>query len=69
MHCLVGHLQRLASFDQDPVLSANPCAHHDSCGGRQPQRAGAGNGQDGDGGLEGKANDDFGLGDVLVVTL
>lgn len=68
-HCLVGHLQRLASFDQDPVLSSNPCAHHDSCRGCQPQRAGACNGQNCDGRLEGKADDDFRFGDVLVVAL
>lgn len=67
--CLVRHLQRLASFDQDPVLSADPGANHDGGRGRQPQGAGAGNGQDGDGGLEGEADDDLGPGDVLVVTL
>lgn len=65
----MGHLQRLASFDEDPVLSSNPCAHHDSCRGCQSQRAGASDGQHGDGGLEGEADDNFRLGDVLVITL
>lgn len=69
MHCLVGHLQWLAPFNEDPVLSSNPCAHHDSCRGCQPQRAGAGDGQNRDGRLEGKADDNLRLGDVLVVTL
>lgn len=65
----MGHLQRLSPFNEDPVLSSDPCAHHHSCRGRQPQRAGAGDGQDCDGRLEGKADDDLGLGDALVVTL
>lgn len=65
----MGHLQRLPSFDQDPVLSSDPCAHHDGCRGRQPKGAGAGDGQDGDGSLEGEADDDLRFGDVLVVTL
>lgn len=69
MYCLVGHLQRLASFNEDPVLSSNPGAHHDSCWRCQPQRAGAGNGQNCDGRLEGKADNNFRLGDVLVITL
>lgn len=69
MFCLVCHLQRLASFNQDPVLSSNPSADHYGCRGRQPQRAGAGDGQNSDRCLEGEADDDFGLGDVLVVTL
>ena len=69
MHCLVGHLQRLASFDEDPVLSSDTRAHHDSSRGCQAQRAGAGDGQNRDGGLEGEAHDDLGIGDVLVVTL
>lgn len=67
--CLVRHLQRLASFDENPILSADPRAHHHSRRGRQPQRAGAGDGQNRDGRLEGEANDNFRLGDVLVVTL
>lgn len=69
VHCLVGHLQRFASFYEDPVLSSDPRAHHDRRRGRQPQRAGAGNGQDCDGRLEGKADDDLGFGDALVVAL
>ena len=67
--CLVCHLQRLASFDEDPVLSSDPCAHHHSCRGCQPQRAGAGNGQNSDGRLEGKSDDNFRFGDVGVITL
>lgn len=66
---LVCHLQWLASFNEDPVLSSDSCAHHYSCRGCQPQRAGAGNGQNCDGCLKGKADDDLRLGDVLVVTL
>lgn len=65
----MGHLQRLASFNEDPVLSSNPCAHHDSCRSCQPQRAGAGNGQDSDGRLEGEADNNFCPGYVLVITL
>ena len=65
----MGHLQWLPSFDEDPVLSPDPRAHHDSRRGRQPQRAGASDGQNCDGRLEGEADDDLGLGDVLVVTL
>lgn len=66
---LVSHLQRLAAFNEDPVLSPDARAHHDGCRGGQPQRAGAGDGQNGDGRLEGEADDDFRLGDFLVVTL
>ncbi len=65
----MGHLQRLASFDEDPILSSNPCAHHDSRRGCQPQRAGAGDGQNCYGSLEGEADDDLRFGDALVVTL
>lgn len=69
VHCLVGHLERLASLDEDPVLSSDPGAHHDGRWGRQPQRAGASDGQHGDRRLEGKADDNLHLGDVGVVTL
>lgn len=65
----MGHLQRLASFDQDSVLSSDTCSHHDGCWGCQPQRAGAGDGQNSNGRLEGKADDNFRLGYVLVITL
>lgn len=65
----MGHLQRLASLDEDPVLSSDPGAHHHGCRGRQPQRARAGDGQDCDGRLEGKADDDLRVGDVRVVAL
>lgn len=63
------HLQRLASFNEDAVLSADPRANHDRRRSCQPQRAGAGDGENGDGRLEGEANDDLCLGDALVVTL
>lgn len=66
---LVSHLQRLASLDQNPILRSNPGSHHHCCRGCQAQRAGAGNGQNSDGRLEGEADDDLGLGDVLVVAL
>ena len=69
VHCLMGHLQWLASFNEDPVLGSDTCAHHDGRRGCQPQGAGAGNGQDSDGRLESKADDHFCLGNVLVVTL
>lgn len=69
MHCLVGHLQWLASLNQDAILCSNSRAHHNSCRGCQPQRAGASNGQNSDGGLEGEANNYFCPGDVLVITL
>lgn len=62
-------LQRFSSFDQDTVLSSDPCADHHSCRGGQPQGAGAGNGQNCDGRLKREADDDLGSGDVLVVTL
>ncbi len=68
-HCLVGHLQRFSSLYENAILSAHPCAHHNSSGGRQTQRAGARDGQNRDGGLERKANDHLCSGDVLVVTL
>lgn len=63
------HLQRFSSFDQDAVLGADPRAHHHSGGGGQPQGAGAGDGQNRDGGLEGEADDDLGPGELLVGTL
>lgn len=69
MLCLVGHLQRFPSLDEDAVLGSDPRAHHDSCWGCQAQRAGAGDGQDCDGGLEGEADNNICLGDVLIVTL
>lgn len=63
------HLQRFSSFDQDAVLSPHPRAHHHRRRGGQPQGAGAGDGQNGDGGLEGDADDDLGSGDLLGGTL
>lgn len=66
---LMCHLQWLASFNEDSILSSDPRAHHDGSRGCQPQRAGAGDGENSDGCLEGEANDNLRLGDVLVVTL
>lgn len=69
VHYLVRHLQWRPSFDEDSVLSPDSCSHHYSCRGCQPQRAGAGDGQNRDGRLEGEADDNFRFGDVLVVAL
>lgn len=63
------HLQRFASFNEDAVLGSNPCAHHDSCWSCQPQRTGAGNGQDSDGCLKCEADNNLCPGYVLVITL
>lgn len=66
---LVGHLQRLASFDEDAILGSHPGAHHDRRGRGQAQGAGAGDAQHRDGCLERKTDDHLCLGDVLVVGL
>lgn len=63
------HLQWLASFNKNPILSTDPSARHDSCRGRQPERAGASNGQHCDGSLEGKAHNNLYLGDIGIIIL
>lgn len=63
------HLQRLASFDQDTILGSHPGAHHNCCGCGQPQGAGAGNAQHGDGRLEGETDDHLCLRDMLARVL
>lgn len=63
---LVGHLQRLASLDEDAVLGGHPSAHHDGRGRGQAQGAGAGDAEHRDGRLERKADDHLCLGDMLV---
>lgn len=66
---LVCHLQRLTTLDENAVLRAHTGAHHDCSGGGQTQRAGAGDAQHRDGGLESKPHHHFCLGDAPVVTL
>lgn len=63
------HLQRLSPFDEDAVLGAHAGPHHHGRGGGQSQRAGAGDAQHRDGGLEGKADYHLGRGNALTVTL
>lgn len=63
------HLQRFSSFDQDAVLSADPRAHHHRRRGGQPQGAGAGDAQNGDGGPERQADGGLGSGDLLAGAL
>ena len=66
---LVCHLQRLSTLDEDAVLGAHPCAHHDGRGGGQAQGARAGDAQHRDGGLEGKTHHHLRPRDALVVAL
>ena len=44
----VGVLQALPPLDQDAVFRPEPCPDHDRRGGREPQRAGTGDDEDGD---------------------
>lgn len=62
----MGHLQGLASLDEDAVLGGHTRAHHDGRGCGQAQRAGAGNAQHCDGRLEREPDDHLCLGDVLA---
>lgn len=63
---LVGHLQGLASLDEDAVLGGYPGAHHDGRGRGQAQRAGAGDAEHRDGRLEREPQDHLCLGDTLA---
>ena len=62
----MGHLQGLASLDEDAVLGGYPGAHHDGRGRGQAQRAGAGDAEHRDGRLEREPQDHLCLGDTLA---
>lgn len=62
----MGHLQGLASLDEDAVLGGHARAHHDRRGRGQAQGAGAGDAQHCDGRLEGEPDDHLCLGEVLA---
>ena len=51
---VVGTLQGVPSLDEDPAGSSHPSAHHDGCGGGQPQGTGAGYDQHRDAKQQGK---------------
>lgn len=67
--CLVGHLQRLSALDKNAILRPDPSAHHHRRWGRQTERAGAGDRQNGDGGLEGKTHHHVCPGYILIIVL
>ena len=62
----MGHLQGLASLDEDAILGGHASAHHDGCGRGQAQGAGAGDAEHRDGRLEGEPQDHLCLGDPLA---
>lgn len=63
------HLKWFPSLYQNAILGSNPCANHHSCRGCQAKRTRAGNAQDCDGGLEGKANHRLSSGNAFVIAL
>lgn len=67
--CLVGHLQRFSTLNKNAVLRADPSAHHHRRRGCQTERAGTGNRQNGDGGLEGKTHHHRRPGNILIIVL
>ena len=62
----MGHLQGLASLDEDAILGGHAGAHHDGRGRGQAQGAGAGDAEHCDGRLEGESQDHLCLGDPLA---